>query len=1176
VTTRTESARGGVDPSGQARDTTLLDLLVARLGDAATRPALATQPSADDATTTWTWLEAAAAAVDLAVALEATGLRRGDRVVHVGTHSVDWVVVDLACLLAGVVHVALHADAPRSELLDQIAWLAPAGVVLSGEAGPFPSGDAARLLGGRSVPRRVIDRRRPAPRRGQRLPPPSAGLCSEAWRSRAADPEALEREVARRAAAIDPDAPARIFFSSGTTGRPRGYVHSQRSLATNALAAAAIFLDESFDVRLSWLPMSHALACTGDLSTALVRGGCLNVVPDRRRLLDACRFLPPTVILGVPAFYERLERGVRSGAIPDLAAVLGGRVRVCISGGAALRERTQALFAARGVPLVEGYGLAEAGPVVALDNPRGYRPGWVGKPLAGIDVRLDSVGQLLVRTPSRALGQVLPPDAQPAVDDHHGDPADGWIATGDTAEIAADGRIRITGRVVDTIVLSTGTKLPPAEVERVLADDAIVAQVCVCGDRLPVPVALIVPEPAVVRATLRSLGIRVASRRAALRHPRLLRWLARRLARRQASLPRSWRVRRIVLINRPFDIDRGEMTHSMKLKRPSIANHFAATLDAASAPSPPPGVADVPRGDALPSPPSVPSPHATAGIAAALWGLPRGDDGGFANAAALAAQPFPDEIAGVLEEAQRRLGALRAEGLLYAPMPTTELPPAPLDDAPPRPEGLFTAVAEAAVGETGLWGVHVPVAHGGCGGTVVDLVKSVTKIAGVVPSAAGMLAVHSAIGAVSALVAFGTPSQQARHLPGLAAGRPLSVFGATEPEVGCDLGAVRTTLARRDGRLVIDGTKMFITNATYGRLVKLLVVADGKPAVVLARLPDRDTPSFRLLSYALHPLRHTANHALEFRGFTVDEQDVIKGPGGDAMAVVWHGLNRGRSTLAAQAAGTLGLLRAHAREHALRRASWGQPIASRQLVQGRLARIAAGSLACEALSTWAAATIDTSGGTGGELEAITAKVVASQTVREGAIDALGIHGGRAFLVGHPLGDSFHDHLAVGVYEGESDLLGLALFKGLSKRHPLAERLRQGSRFGAAVGWLGWRVARLAGAGHDAGILDRRLREHAAAARKVLAASAVAIDRAIRRHGRGLAERQLEVGSLSAVVRDAASALAVAHHADVSCDDSVTATADVWCRMALSRASGRRLTPADHAAIGALGRRVVEG
>ena len=1169
MTTRMEPAPGVVAGPGQARAVTLLDLLVARIDDAAARPALVTRAGVDDAATTWTWLEVAAASVDLAAALEAAGFRPGDRVVHVGTHSVDWVVVDLACLLAGFVHAPLHVDAPRGELLHQIGWLVPDKIVISGDAGAHPPADHGRLLDALPDPRRAIDLRFPAPRRGLRSALPGAGLRSAAWQHRAADPAELRREVTRRAAAIDPDAPARIFLSSGTTGRPRGYVHSQRSLATNALGAAAIFLDEPDDVRLAWLPMSHALACTGDLSTALVRGGCLNVVPDRRHLLAACRFLPPTVILGVPAFFERLERGVRSGAIPDLAAALGGRVRVCISGGAALRERTQALFAARGVPLVEGYGLAEAGPVVALDSPRGCRPGWVGRALAGIDVRLDAAGQLLVRTPSRALGQLLPPDVptEAAADEGRDDD---WIATGDTAEIAADGRIRITGRVVDTLVLSTGAKLPPAEVERALAADPVVAQVCVCGDRLPVPVALVVPEPAILRAAIRSLDLKVLSQRAALRHPRLLRWLARRLARRQESLPRAWRVRRLVLVNRPFDIDRGEMTHSMKLKRPTIALHFAATLDAAAAPSPPPGVAVVPHGD------DRPERRSTAGITAALWGRPRGDDGGFAAAAALGAQSLPDGIATVLGEAERRLGDLRAAGLLYAPVPTTGLPPAPLDDAPPRPEGLFTAAAETAVGEAGLWGILVPAAHGGSGATVVDLVRSVARIAGTVPTAAGMLSVHSAIGAVSALIAFGTPEQQARHLPGLAEGRPLSVFGATEPEVGCDLGAVRTTLTRRDGRLVVDGTKMFITNADHGRLVKLLAVADGKPAVVLVRLPDHDTAEFRLLRYALHPLRHTANHALEFRGFEVDQRDLLEAPGGDAMAIVWHGLNRGRSTLAAQAAGTLRLLLGHARGHALRRVTWGQPIASRQLVQGRLARIAAAGMACEALAIWAAATIDASGGSGGELEAITAKVVASQAVRDGAIDALGIHGGRAFLVGHPLGDSFHDHLAVGVYEGESDLLGLALFKGLARRHPLSARLRQGSRVGAAVDWLGWRVGRLVAAGGDRGILDSHLRAHAAAARRSLASSAVAIDRAIRRHGRALAERQLEVGALSAAVRDAASVLAVAHHADVRGDDEALVTADVWCRMALARAAGRRLTSADHAAIGALGRGIIEG
>ena len=1174
MTVRTEPQPAVDVAPHHAGAATLLDLLLARIDDAADRPALATLPRADTGATTWTWLEVAAAAVDLAERFEATGLRRGDRVVHVGTHSVDWVVVDLACLLAGVVHAALHVDGARDELLRQIAWLAPAGIVTSGEEGAFPPASAALLRG--AVSRgRAFDLRMPEPRRTMPWSPPGAGLRSVAWQSLAADPARVRREVARRTAAADPDGAATIFLSSGTTGRPRGYVHSQRSLVTNALSAAAIFLDEPDDVRLSWLPMSHALACTGDLSTALVRGGCLNVVPDRRRLLEACRFLPPSVILGVPAFYERLERGVRSGTIPDLAAALGGRVRVCVSGGAPLRERTQSLFASRGVPLVEGYGLAEAGPVVALESPRGHRPGWVGRPLTGIDVRLDDRGQLLVRTPSRAIALIPQPDAPG--DAGGGGPAtleapEGWIATGDTAEIAVDGQIRITGRVVDTLVLSTGAKVPPAEVERVLADDPVVAQVCVCGDRLPAPVALIVPEPGVLRAAIRSLGVVVASRRAALRHPRVLRWLAQRIARRQEALPAAWQVRRIVLVNRPFDIDRGEMTHSMKLKRPTIANHFSATLDAASAPSPPPGVAVVrPGGDR-------PDPRATAGISAALWGRPGGDDGGFAAAAAIASSPLPDSISAVLEQAEARLTALRAEGRLHAPTPASGLPPAPLADAPPPPDGMFTPAAEEAMRDVGLWGILVPAAHGGCGGTVVDLVRSVTRIAGVAPTAAGMLAVHSSIGAVSALAAFGTPDQQARHLPSLAIGRPLSVFGATEPEVGCDLGAVRTTLTRRGDRLVVDGTKMFITNAAHGRLVKLLALADGKPAVALVRLPDHDTAEFRLLSYALHPLRHTPNHALEFRGLAIDERDLLVAPGGDAMAVVWHGLNRGRCTLAAQAAGTLRLLGAHAREHALRRSTWGQPIASRQLVQGRLARIAAGRMACEALSTWAAATIDGSGGGGGELEAITAKVVASQAVRDGAIDALGIHGGRAFLVGHPLGDSFHDHLAVGVYEGESDLLGLALFKGLSRRHPLAERLRHGGRFAAALGWLGWRVARLAAAAatHDRGILDRRLRDHAAAARTVLSRTAVAIDRGVRRHGRALAERQLEVGALAAVVRDAAGVLAIAHHADARGDDAAVVTADVWCRIALSRATGRQLTPADHAAIGALGRAIADG
>ena len=199
-------------------------------------------------------------------------------------------------------------------------------------------------------------------------------------------------------------------------------------------------------------------------------------------------------------------------------------------------------------------------------------------------------------------------------------------------------------------------------------------------------------------------------------------------------------------------------------------------------------------------------------------------------------------------------------------------------------------------------------------------------------------------------------------------------------------------------------------------------------------------------------------------------------------------------------------------------------------------------------------------------------------MRDGAIDALGIHGGRAFLVGHPLGDSLHDHFAVTVYEGESDLLGLALFKGLAKHHPLAGRAGETGPLHRAAGWLAWRAAGLAAgaAGRDRTILDARLRGHARSARRLLTRSAVRIDRAIRRHGRGLAERQLEVGGLAAEVRELASVLAVAHHADAAGDEATVEAAECWCRLALARSRGRAVTAADHAALAALGRGIVAG
>jgi long-subunit acyl-CoA synthetase (AMP-forming)/alkylation response protein AidB-like acyl-CoA dehydrogenase len=1145
----------------------LVDLLHARALDAFDRPALVldgSPASNASAGSSLTWGALIAAALDYARVLESCGLAPGDRLAHVGPHSPQWIIVDFACLLSGIVHVALHADESPAEIDEQMTWLAPHGFV-ENQSGEARGSANARGAWAASAPRRDFCRPRAGATESVKhhvVPPPRISTATLTL-----DRAAILESLAARATTCDPDAPAAIFLSSGTTGRPRAVIHSQRALAWNAAASSGVFLDDPRDVRLSWLPLSHAYARVGDLYTALVRGSTLCLVADRRLVLDACRRAAPTVILGVPAFFERLAAGVAAGRIPDLATALGGQVRVCVSGGAPLKDRTAAVFAAQGVPLVQGYGLAEAGPVVALANPRAVQPGTVGPPLPGVEVRLDAHGQVVVRSPSTALAVIDPDQTSPRPATH-----DGWLDTGDTGAFDEAGHLRITGRVVDTLVLSTGAKVPPAEVERALAEDPAVAQVCVLGAGLAAPVALIVPEPDAVRAAVRQLGLRVFSRRQALAHPRLLRWLARRLAKRQAHLPKAWRVRRAAFVGRPFDPAHGEATAGFKLKRSVIAEHFASVLAAAAEPVPPAWMADIPSGRR----PDAATEHAPPGphpLASALW---QAANGGFAAAATASATPLRDSIAAILEQADRAVEALRADGLLYEPLPAPAppAPPAPLADAPAAPFGRFTAIAEAALGDVGLWGLAVPEAFGGAGASMLDLARAVTHVAARVPTAAGLLSVHSSIGAVSALAAFGSPDQQARHLPGLAQGQPLSIFGATEPDAGCDLAAISTVIERTASGLAVSGTKMFITGATYGRLVKLLALRDGRPAVVLVRLPDSDTPSFRLRHYALHPLKHAHNAALEFNRFPIAEADVLAAPAGrdghdkpDAMRIIWHGLNRGRVTLAAQAAGTLRILLAQARDHALARSTWGAPIASRELVQGRLGRIAARIVACDSLAGWAATAIDAGGS--GELEALVAKIVAGECVRDSAIDALGVHGGRAFLVGHPLGDSFHDHFAVTVYEGESDLLGLALFKGLAKRHPCAATSRSATARAAA--WLAWRTAAFARPEHDGPILDQALRTHARRARRGLARAALAIDHAIRRHGRALAERQLEIGALSSQVRDLVSVIAVAHHADADSSDHALAAADVWCRLALARASGRHLTPADHTAVAKLGK-----
>jgi alkylation response protein AidB-like acyl-CoA dehydrogenase len=348
------------------------------------------------------------------------------------------------------------------------------------------------------------------------------------------------------------------------------------------------------------------------------------------------------------------------------------------------------------------------------------------------------------------------------------------------------------------------------------------------------------------------------------------------------------------------------------------------------------------------------------------------------------------------------------------------------------PDGKHSEQVLGDLGRAGYWGLLVRRDFGGSGCALRHFLPFITRAAVIDAPLAGLAAVHGCIGAVDPLQTFGTPEQQARWLPKLASGERLSAFASTEPGAGSDLTGVQMTAIRDGDVLKLTGQKAFITNLAPGRTIGMLCKHDGQLAVVIVELPERENEQFRLVPNPLHPLKHTINQGMQLTGFGIPASNLLTPPAGkDGRAIVFHGLNRGRAALCALAAGHLRVILAGMIAWAKERIIRQQQLGSLELIQARIGRVAALIAGCDLLAQWCGTLLDA--GYRAECECITAKVFASEAVKHAAVDlALPTHGGRFFLQGHPTGDMVYDYLAPCIYEGENDLLCLAMFHTLTK------------------------------------------------------------------------------------------------------------------------------------------------
>jgi len=415
----------------------------------------------------------------------------------------------------------------------------------------------------------------------------------------------------------DPNRVASIIYTSGTTGKPKGVMLSHMNMLSNAHACLDFFQVTANDTLLSFLPLSHTFERTVGYYLTVMAGATVAFARSIQQLSEDLRIIRPTLLISVPRIYERVYGAVRvkleegsflkralfhftvetgwarfehqqgRGAwkvsfllwplLKKLVAQkvldrMGGRLRVALSGGAALSPEISRVFIGLGLPVVQGYGLTETSPVISGNHLESNFPDSVGQPIRDVQVKLGEQSALLVKGPNVMLGYWNNPEATQAMID-----ADGWLNTGDVAHISATGHIYITGRIKEIIVMSNGEKIPPTDMELAIMTDPLIDQVMIFGEAHPYLVALAVINPETWLHIAEKVGVR-PDMPESLTDTRVQAKVLRRFARNLRDFPGYANVHRVLLLREPWSIENGLLTPTLKLKRNEVARQFSAQI----------------------------------------------------------------------------------------------------------------------------------------------------------------------------------------------------------------------------------------------------------------------------------------------------------------------------------------------------------------------------------------------------------------------------------------------------------------------------------------------------------------------------------------------------------------------------------------------------------------------
>lgn len=420
--------------------------------------------------------------------------------------------------------------------------------------------------------------------------------------------------VRERSAQIQPDDVFSIIYTSGTTGEPKGVMLTHNNVISNVIAVCRLFTFQPTDCTLSFLPLSHIFERMAGYYTMLYAGTTIAYAENIESVPKNLGEVKPTILISVPRVYEKFyqrvmdnvagEHGIKKSLamwalkvaaeytekklsgkpVPTLKykiadklvlskvrGRLGGRLRIMLSGGAALPRQLGLFFYGLGLTILEGYGLSETSPVICVNLPHKFKFGTVGPPIPGVEVKIAEDGEILTRGPhvmkgyykkQKATDEVITPDK--------------WFRTGDIGEIDQDGFLRITDRKKDLIVTSGGKNIAPQFVENALKTSRYVTQIVVLGDKRKFACALIVPNLDNLKKFAAAKTIPDSE---IFKNKAVLSEIQRDLEEHSKDLAPFERVKKIALLEKEFTIESGELTPSLKIKRNVVEKRYKEVID---------------------------------------------------------------------------------------------------------------------------------------------------------------------------------------------------------------------------------------------------------------------------------------------------------------------------------------------------------------------------------------------------------------------------------------------------------------------------------------------------------------------------------------------------------------------------------------------------------------------